>query len=185
MKPKQLYFGLLGLLVVLVVAIIAGFIWGQKLLDGQIRTLRKISGDISLETGQIERLQSLQADYQKVVPLAEKVQSVLPSQKEQSEVIAQVSTIVASNGLGLSGLTFDKTEGLPTEQSQTQTGKIAGILIMPVRFQSSGSYTKLQSLLQSLERQQRYMRVTTLDIKRDADNGTLTFNITLEVFLKP
>ncbi|MBI4101050.1 type 4a pilus biogenesis protein PilO [Candidatus Microgenomates bacterium] len=184
MKPKQLYIFLLSLFAAVIAAGLIGYGLGHRLLASKISSLKKLSGDITLESEHIDNLQRLQADYQKIQPLADKAQSVLPAQKQQAEVIAQIGTIVKNNGLELAGLTFESTQGLPDEKSQSKPATIGGILVMPVRFQTTSSYSQLQSLLASFEKEQRFMRVSNLEITRN-DNQSLTTNFTLEVFFKP
>lgn len=184
MKAKQLFIILLTGLLVLGVGGLISFGVAQSTLGNKISQLQRLAGDIQLENDQIARLKQLESDYKHVEPLAAKVASVLPQQKEQADVIAQIATIVRNNGLELDGLTFEDTKGLPDERSQTQTGPLGGILIMPVRFQTNSNYKQLQSMLRNFEQQQRYMRVSTLEINRN-DRGRVEASLTLEVFLKP
>ena len=185
MSPKQLSIILSGLLSLIIIGTLTAFVLIHRTINTKIIRLQRLSGDVVLENEQINRLRNLEADYKKNEPLALKAQSVLPNQKQQSEVVAQISAIVKGNGMELSGLSFEQTKGLPDEKSQTIAGRVSGILTMPVRFDSTGSYQQLQGLLQSFERQQRYMRVSTLEIKRAESGNNIAFNMTLEVFLKP
>src|SRR5687767_7719053 len=155
MTPRTLHYTLLGLIGLIVLVTLGGFFFAQKQINTRILSLQKLSGDIAIENQQLERMRHLESDYKEYEPLATKAQSVLPDQKQQSEVVAQISTIAHSNGMELTGLTFDPTQGLPSERSQTQPGTIGGILVMPVRFEAKGSYAQLQSLLQTFERQLR------------------------------
>lgn len=184
MKPKKLFIILNVLLGIVLVGGLGGWYLAQRSLTSRIGRLQRLTGDILLENDQINRLKQLTADYKRIEPLAEQVQSILPAQKAQADVVAQIATIVRSHGLELSALTFEATKGLPDERSQTQTGPLSGIFIMPVRFQTTSSYGQLQAVLSSFERQQRFMRVSTLEITR-TEAGLITANITLEVFLKP
>ncbi|MBI3983675.1 type 4a pilus biogenesis protein PilO [Candidatus Microgenomates bacterium] len=184
MKPQRLNLILVIVTIALGLAGLVGYWLLQGQLSNRVATLSKITSDLALEYDQTQRLQKLEAQYANIEPLAIKAQGVLPVQKEQAEVVAQISAIVKSNGLSINGLTFEQTKGLPSEQSQTLPGKISGVLIMPVRFQTAGSYAQLQSLLRSIERQQRFMRVSTLELSRDED-GLLTANFTLELYFKP
>lgn len=183
MTPKILHYALLGLIGTVIVGTLVGYVLAQQQVNSRIVSLQQLSGDIAIENEQLQRLRSLESDYKKYEPLAAKAQTILPDQKQQSEVVAQISTIARSNGMELKGLTFDATQGLPSERSQTQPGSIGGILVMPVRFEATGTYQQLQSLLQNFERQLRFMRVGILEIQRD-QGGTVTFNMTVEVFLK-
>ena len=184
MRAKQLYIVLIGLLSLAVVGGLTAFWLSHRVLGTRIAKLQRLTGDILLENDQINRLKKLEADYKRIEPLAVRVNSILPAQKAQADVVAQIATIVRNNGLALGGLTFDTTKGLPDERSQTLAGQQPGILIMPVRFQTTSSYGQLISVLNNFERQQRYMRVSTLEISRN-ETGQLGANITLEVFLKP
>ncbi len=184
MTPKRFSLVLIGLIVAMACLVIATFGYGQKLLSQRATKLQRLSGDIQLETEQIQRLRELESSYQQVAPLANKVQTILPSQKQQAEIVALVAAIVEGSGLPLNGISFDPTQGLPSNLSQTKSGSVSGILEMPISFESTGSYNKLQTLLKSLEKQQRYIQVNTLDITRSATN-VLNFNITLRVFVKP
>lgn len=184
MKPKQLYFVLLGLIGLITVGTLGAYYMLHGTLNAKIASLKKISGDITLENEQIDRIKKLEKDLREIEPLAEKAQAVLPQQKQQDEVVAQISTIVRNNGLSISGLTFEATKGLPDDKSQTEASSISGILLMPVHFNTVSTYQQLTDLLLSFERQQRFMRVATLDISR-IEGGSITTNISLEVFLKP
>jgi Tfp pilus assembly protein PilN len=184
MKPKQLTYILGGVLIGLIVIGIGGFVYGQQQLSIKIQKIKKISSDIKLQTQELEHLAKLEKNYQQIAPLDQKAQSVLPAQKQQSEVIAQITTLIKRNGMSIDGLTFEKTSGLPDEKSQTQPGEVGGILVMPVKFQATASYLQMIGLLTSFEQQERYMQVTNLDITRQEDK-LLVLNISLNVFLKP
>src|SRR3990167_9503210 len=176
MTPKYLHYGLLGLIGITVIGTLIGFVLSQQQISKRISSLQQLSSDIVIENEQLERLRNLESDYKKYEPLATKAQTILPNQKQQSEVVAQISTIARSNGMELKGLTFDATQGLPSDRSQTQPGSIGGILVMPVRFEATGTYQQLQNLLQNFEHQLRFMRVSILEIQRDA-GGSVTFNM--------
>lgn len=184
MKPQRLHLILIILIALLGLGGIVGYYLFWQQLSARITTLSKTASDLALEFDQTKRLQKLEAQYANIEPLALTAQGVLPVQKEQAEVVAQISTIVRGNGLSINGLTFDTTKGLPSEQSQTLPGKIGGILIMPVRFQTAGSYGQIQALLRSFESQQRFMRISTMELSRSED-GSLTANFTLEMYFKP
>ncbi len=103
---------------------------------------------------------------------------------DKASGIAQISGIIQDQGLSLTGLTFAATEGLPNEQSQSMPSGISGILVMPVQFDTEGSFSQLSRMLESFEHQARFMRVSDLNINRN-DNGSLNASLTVEVFFKP
>src|SRR5438876_584669 len=154
MKAKQLHLGLLGLLGLIAFLIFGGWWWAQGQLGSRVSQLQKLNADAILANQQVENLHKLQADYDSLASLTAQVQSVLPPQKEQADVIAQISQLAADNGVELSGLTFDSTQGLPSDKSQSQPASIGGIFVMPVHFSTTSSYQNLANLLKNFENQE-------------------------------
>jgi Tfp pilus assembly protein PilO len=184
MSAKRFFYVLAGILVLMGLGITGGFYYAQRQLAANITSLNHLASEIEIENREKTRLESLQRNFRTIEPLAAKVQAILPAQKQQGEVVAQISQIVTSRGIPLTGLAFDTTKGLPNDKSQTQASKIGGIAVMPVKFQVDATSTQLQALLKALEQQERYMRVANLDITRSESNGKLTCDFTVEVFLK-
>ncbi|MEX0934251.1 MAG: type 4a pilus biogenesis protein PilO [Candidatus Saccharimonadales bacterium] len=181
--PKQLSITLAGLIVLLIVSGLIGFWISHKTLSEKANHLSVLLADISVSNERLNNLQQLEQEYANMIDLREKVDKVLPEEKRQTEVALQLRKIASDAGLELSSLSFESTSGRPGEVSQTLTSSIAGVRVMPVRFQITSSYQEFVELLQSIENHQRYMQVSNLNISRSGDS--LSFSINLEVFLKP
>ncbi len=184
MKPKRLYWFLSALITITLLILIGGFWYGHTILVKRGHELSQVASELKFEKQHLDQLAALQSQYNAIKPLTARVQSVLPAQKDQAEVVAQISTLVKDTGLKISGLTFDTTQGLPGDTSQTRPASVGGILVMPVSFDTTGRYAQIENLLRSFERQERFMRVSSIEISRNED-GTITSGLVIEVFLKP
>lgn len=182
MTPKQLYFTLLGVIGVLTLSLGAGFVLGHQRLDSRISELEQLQADNVLANERIRQLEDLEANYEEIQPLAVKIRSILPTEKKQAEVAAQVEKVVGSAGLRLNSISFEATQGLPSDTSQTTKSPVGGTLVMPAQFNITGTYGQLQDMLRKFENQERYMRVKTLQINR-SEGGELTYSVSLEVFI--
>ena len=183
MTPKQLTFVLTGIIFILIAAGLVGFWFGHQELDEKAEELSHRLTDTSLVNEQLSNMYRLERQYEEFESFEEKVYDVLPTEKQQSRVTLQLREIVASAGLELDNLTFESTSGRPGERSQTLSSDIPGVLMMPVRFNIESGYKDFVQILETIEGQQRYMQVSSLNINR-ADGNT-RFSVNLEVFLKP
>lgn len=184
MKPKQLYFTLLAFSIVIAAAILAMFFFGQRQIETRVTVIEKLSADVEIQENRLKELKKLEAEYQELLPLINKVKNVLPEQKQQAEIIAQIAKLATQSNLKVNDLSFQATSGLPGPITQTENVAVGGIKTMPVTFEIDGSFEQLQSLLQKFEKQERFMQVRSLSISR-GEGGNLAVGVQLVVFLKP
>ncbi|MEX0668534.1 MAG: type 4a pilus biogenesis protein PilO [Candidatus Saccharimonadales bacterium] len=183
LTPKQLSIILSGLIILLVASGLVGFGIAHQTLSDKADRLSILLADISVSNERLNSLQQLEQEYADMTDLREKTNKILPEGKRQTEVSLQLQKIIDDAGLELNSLSFESTSGSPGEVSQTLTSSVAGVRIMPVRFQITSSYQEFVELLISIENHQRHMQVSNLNISRSGDS--LSFSINLEVFLKP
>jgi Tfp pilus assembly protein PilO len=184
MKPKQFYFTMLGMTVVLALLIGVGYYYASQRLRDRTAVLKSKMVDIDVANDQVDTLQQLQRDYDKLSPSIPKINAALPQTKEQSELLLQLQQLAASNGLKIQTISFSGTTAGATPSSVSQTVKSGDALVMPVSFQLSGGFGQLQGFLQGLERFDRYTNVTTITIARDKAPA-LTYTVGLNAYLKP
>lgn len=181
MKPKLFYFVLAGLLTIGAAGTVAGYYFASQGLNQRKQVLKQELTKSALADERIDQLTSLRSQFKQLSPLAAKLDNALPRVKKQSEVILQIQQVATSAGMGVSNISFQANNGLPTDTSQAV--KIGDYFAMPISFQLSGSYPQLQSFLQQLESLERYTSVTQLSISRSGSR--LTFTINLNAFFKP
>lgn len=183
MKPKQMFFILLGLLTLTIVAGLYFYMSAHRALGEKLNELEIATSDIVLAREKVAKLEELEGQFEKLQPLIKKGDDILPPEKEQAEALAVLNKLVTNSGLSVKSITFERTSGLPTDISQTQKSNLANVLVMPVNIQtSSGTYAQLQKLLLSIENNVRHMQVKNLDIARTQDDS-LAFSIKVDTYL--
>lgn len=184
MKAKSLYIALLGLIAIIVLAGGFGYYVSHARLADKISQLETTSAEIAATREARSDLQSLEAAYQEARPLEEQAADILPEEKRQSEVTARIFQMIESAGLSSDAISFQSTDGVPDRTTQTDSGPLNNVLAMPANFTVQGTYPELLLFLENVERQQRLMQVTALDISRSEEGEQLSFRVQLEVFLK-
>lgn len=183
MTPKRLFYILIALAAVSVLAGGAAYYLSHRVLTQKIETSNRLAADIVLEKERLQQLDSLHSQYEELGELSSKTERILPDEKLQSEVTAQLFKLIDQSGLAGSGITYESTSGSPSENSQTAATQTAGVLVMPADFQVTGTYGQLLQFLHNIERNERLMQVNSLDISRLGD-GNLSFKIGVEVFIQ-
>lgn len=187
MSPQKLFYVLLGLIAVIVLGGGAGYYYGHVWLSEKIDQLESLRAEAVVAKEEVDRLQELELVYGDIQELEEKTDRILPEEKLQSEVASQIFAMIDGAGLDGGGISFQSTSGIPDRTTQTDEGSLDEVLVMPVNFNVSGTYQELLLFLDNVERQERFMQVTSLSINRsssDDTDGQLNLSIQLEVFLK-
>lgn len=187
MIPQKLFYILLGLIVIIVLGGGAGYYFGHVWLSEKIDELEGLRAEAIVAQEELDRLQELEIAYEDIQELEEKTNRILPEDKLQSEVASQIFAMIDGAGLNGGSISFQSTGGIPGRTTQTDEGSLNEVLVMPVNFSVSGTYQELLLFLDNVERQERFMQVTSLNINRGGDDsadGQLNLSIQLEVFLK-
>lgn len=184
MKAKSLHYTLLSIIGMALVAGIGGYYLGHQQLDEKIDTLKELNSDIVAARETRSRLEGLEQTYEEARSLEDKSERILPEEKQQSEVTSRIFAMIDDAGLSSEDISYRGTNGVPNRTTQTDDGPLDDVLVMPADFTIEGTYPELLVFLESVERQERLMQVTSLNISRPEDKDELTFNVELEVFLR-
>lgn len=181
MTPRRYFYLLCAVLGILVVGGGIGYYLLSKSPASGTAELSKRLGDQQLAEQKLADLQDLQKQYRNLQPLVPTITNALPTQKSQSTLALQLRELAQNNGMSLDSLTFaPSTQPGPV----SQTVPAGSVLAIPVTFQLSGTYAQLQQFLQGQEHLSRYTSMTSLAITT-AGNGSLTFAVSLNAFVKP
>lgn len=183
MKPKQYYYVILGLMTILVVGAGGGYYWVTTKISSDTEALKRQLAEVEVADITLEELGSLKRQYQRIEPTLAKLDMALPRDKKQSEIIMQLQQIAAAAGMIIPTASFNSTAGAPSVTSQTV--KEGDALVMPLMFQSTGSYEQLQSFLVGVEKLNRYTSITNLGITKSDKPKSLRFTINMNIYLKP
>lgn len=183
MKPKQFFFIFLGIVTSVTLAGLILFALKQQELSAQVSKLEQLFAANQAAREQLEDLQELRDQYEQVAPLSDRVDTILPDSKAQSEATAELAAIAANASLPFENLNFESTSGLPSAISQTDTASVSGVRVMRATFSTTGTYGQLQVLLQNIENNLRHMQVESINITRE-EGGQLKAAIIVDVYLK-
>lgn len=184
MTPRVVYYLLLTCIGILIIAGAGAYYLSHVRLQEKISRVEQLNADIVLSRERLDKLQELERSYDNIQPLEEKMGRMLPKDKEQSEVAAQIYAMIDSTNMQSGSITFESTDGMPDNRTQTDTSDVEGVRVMPINFSINGSYGQLQNFLKKIERQERLMQVNSLSVQRSSEEDSLLFNIQLEVFIK-
>ena len=191
-SPRKAFYGLLGL----VAAAILGGVGVFYLFDGRLSTLNEDVGKLLAEQQAIgEQIQIYENAERKVEELAfveELAAKVLPTSKEQANVVAELKTFIVDAGLSFSSVTFSGSEigngGLSISQTQAQSG-LQGVRVLPVTavIEAGARYEDVIKLLQTIENNQRKMQVTDIALTPEAESQDTFSSITMQinVYVRP
>jgi Tfp pilus assembly protein PilO len=182
MKPKLFFFIVLGSLVVIAGLGGAGYYYGLNYIHTQSNELAVQLAEQKAADAQIESLTKLEVKYQKeIVPIIPLVDGILPRNKKQSEILAQIERLAASNGLGFDGISIPPPGGLPSSVSQTINA--GNVLAMPINFSVEGSYAKLETFTAQLENLNRFTNINSLAVLNQG--ATAKYTLSLIAYIKP
>ncbi len=181
MNAKKFFFVMSGLLAIIIVAGGAAYYYASKNLHDGTQELAQKLGDEQLADDKLAQLQDLQKQYERIQPMIPAIYAALPEQKLQSQIAVQLRSIASASGMKLDTLNFSAST---TPGPTSQTVQAGSILAVPVTFQLSGTYDQLQQFLNRQEHLSRYSSITSLAISA-GDTSSLSYDITLNVFIKP
>jgi hypothetical protein len=199
MKPKQLYYGLTGLLILLGLGFIGVAYEANSVLGNQATKLSKLRADSDvLDSTQVTLAKNKQ-DIAKYKDLNSIAASIVPQDKDQAEAVREIVNLAQQSGIGkLSSITFPSsnlgaTVGAVGNSNLTQLTPVkgmAGVYQLQITVtQGTGDevpYNQLTSFLEKLEQNRRTAQVSSITVQPKADNPNLvTFTLVINEYIKP
>lgn len=199
MDSKKLYFGLIGLLVILGVGLILGAKEADSMLGGQSNKLVALkASDLATGAQETQLLQD-KKDIAKYSDLNTIAKSVVPQDKDQAAAVREISDIAAASGIPqLSSVTFAPstlggTTAVKTPNGLTQVTPvkdIPGVYDLEITItQASTSYVSYDSFisfLKGLEQNRRTAEVTSINIlPNQKDASQVSFTLVVDEYIKP
>lgn len=198
MNSKQLYFGFIGLLILLGLGIVAATYFANGWLEQQARQLTDLKATSQATADQQTALANDKKDLAKYSALNKIAQSIVPQDKDQAEAVREIVNIAAQSGIpSLSSITFQTsalgTKTLSTSNGLTQVTPVKGMpgvydLQITVNLDASKSvpYSTFIKFLSKLEQNRRTAQVSSIVVQPDANNpGRVSFTLVIDEFLKP
>jgi hypothetical protein len=209
-KAKQLYYILIGVIVLLALSFVGIGYATDKLLGTQATKLSKLKADGQVVQTLQSTLARNKSDVQKYKDLNTIAETVVPQDKDQAEAVREIVNLAAQSGISkLSSITFpSSTLGATTTTGTTSTSTAAGssnnsnlTQLTPVKglsgvyelqitiAQDSNNrvpYSQFLNFLEKLEQNRRTAQVSSITVQPDTQNpNQVAFTLVINEFIKP
>lgn len=195
MNSKHLYFGFVGLVLLLGVGLLASARVANIALEHQSKTL----GDLKAQRQALEEQQTqLVQDKKDIAAYSDLntiAKSVVPQDKDQAEAVREIVGLAAQSGIAkLSAITFPpSTLGGTSTKRLTQVTPvkgIGGVYELPITVTQGNDnlvpYSNFVAFLSKVEQNRRTAEVSSISIQPDQTNtGMIAFTLVIDEFIKP
>lgn len=175
-----------------IIASVGGFLWADKQLKARSLSVSKLIAERDAQTDKIDKLKKSKNSVQDVAKLNEIINSLLPTQKKQENLIADI-IYTATNEAGIPGsqittISFSGT-GSPDSLSGTSASKdVQGVFVYPFSIQIRDiSYSTMLKLFSEIEKNKRIIQADQVQISPDKSRaGYLSsLSLSLKTFVQP
>ena len=191
MTPKKTSYVLVFVLLAVICLGVYAFYYGDNVI-------KQRSEEISLEKANLEAVEtelSIYQDSKKKVEeygfILDLIDKIIPENKLQSEVIAELNSFATDSNMQITTLTFGSGDATNTEAkySQTETKEgLAGVRVLSaaIQFEPIDENTPILfndalSFLDKIEDNQRKWLVTDLSLTPQPDNGNILTSVSMSV----
>lgn len=199
MNAKQAYFGMIGLIVVLVLALL----FGARSAVGLLKTRSSKMVGLQLQQQVLQDQQDSLArdklEIKKYAQLEKISKAIVPQDKDQAATTREIVKIASESGITLSQINFaqsslDGTSPITSKKVQlsqlTPVKGMTGLYELPITItqdsKSPVSYNQFIGFLQHIEQNRRTAQVTSISLQPDSKNpGLLSFSLTINEYIKP
>jgi|GEM_PF-6681088 len=185
MKPKLLFFIMLGLLVVAIGASAASYVYVSNILQNTRDEFAKKELELTYSYDHLQYLEQLETSTEDLENDLGGLTSIYPERKMQAQVILQLRRLANDTGVSIEGdgITFPPTDGLPSAKSQlSESEAVGGLVGMPVELSISGSFDDTMTFLKDLENFRRLINIASLEMS--GGSSKVTTNIRVEVLVQ-
>jgi Tfp pilus assembly protein PilO len=184
-RAKLLFFILCALLAILLVASGAAYFWGSNILLEQKQEVSKKKLELDDSQKRIDQLIQLSRRYDSAKAQAEEIDKALPRSSQQAEILLELKSAAAENGVTIASIQFTG-QATPAKAQTNQATAQQDYLILPISIRASATYPQLIAYLNRLETLSRYNSVTSLSATKSQSNrDNLEISMSIVAYLKP
>ena len=198
MNSKKLYFGLIGLLVLLGIGMLVSAREANVLLENKSKTLASLKASALDTDAQRTQVAQDKKDIAIYADLNNIAKSVVPQDKDQAEAVREIVNLASKSGIpqissiafpaSTLGGTITKTSGGLTQV--TPVKGIPGVYDLQITVtQASTSevpYNNFIAFLTRLEQNRRTAEVSSINVQPDQKTpNMIAFTLVIDEFIKP
>lgn len=212
MTAKKVFYAMLGVIILVTALTIGGLVGGVSMLQKKSAELVELKLQDRLIEEQELALVRAKADIAKYEELEAISKAIVPRDKDQAKTVRELVNIAEQSNITITGITFPTsslgtkqptapaagstnsgtTTAVPTAPPLTQVKPVAGInglYQLEVTIQTGGpapTYNQFLDFLSRIEQNRRTAQITSLSVQPTKINRNfVTFNITMNIFVKP
>lgn len=189
MTAKKFFRVMIALVVLSFISIAAVFYWGSSQLEKRSATVSDLIADRDILQEQIIRLNKAQSDTGDLESTAEILNRLLPTEKQQESLIADIIYTATSEA----GIPFNQVKSFSFSggsapdalSGATASKEVPGVYEYPFDMSiDSISYDTLLKLLVEIETNGRIIQVASVQISPQT-SGLLTIGLSMKAYIKP
>lgn len=211
MNSKRVFFIMIGLVCLLVIAAAGSVVLGNQALAKKTSRLAELKLENRVLEEQALSVTQAQKDIDKYAELERIAKQIVPQDKDQAKAVREIVKLAQESGISLASISFPSsnlgqaaapaakpTEGetaapaAPAAPSISQVKAvdgIAGLYQLDITTQSNPdttTYPELITFLHKLESNRRTATISSINITPNSGNrNQLTFTMTLSIYIKP
>lgn len=175
-----------GLIAVVIVVISAIVYLGNTKLTSVATDTARLKAESEAAKQQIATYEETKATVESLDYVDELAAKVLPADKEQSAILAEVSEFASRSGLTISQITFiDVPKSTNAASSKGRVTTPNGVQVIPVtvEFAAGSQYSAVLEFLKTVEGNQRKMQVTDISITPDTEDRQVFSEVSVSMNL--
>ncbi len=215
LNSRRLRLVLIGGLLLSVVAFLAIAFFGLGLLSTKSQKIVDLKVQTETADAQLANLESSKKQIEKYSYFKDVAKTVIPSDKDQAESVLEIFQMADASGIAIQSITFpastlglttstttatqqDATSSSSTRSVLSQAKPVTGIpglyslelTITPdygntVPADKQITYDKMLAFLNRIENNRHTAQITQVNIQPPTNNQSLSFSLTVNIFIKP
>lgn len=191
MTPRLMNKILKGLMIVVALLLLACLYFGDKRVAGVAMETSRLKAVVEVNQQQIKIYDQTKKKVATLGYVNELANKVLPPDKEQSAIVAEISEFAKRSNLSVSQITFSevaKTTGAaPAAKTNLVIPKGVQVIPVSIQMQSGATYNDVLDFLKTVENNQRKMQLTSINLKPNLDDRQILdqVNISMNLYAKP
>lgn len=204
MTTKTMFYIMVAILVATILGSAFMYYKSNSVLAESLKEIDTIEKKIQQQDAEILNIDYGFARYQRLEDELPSLESILPSGKDQSAVVAQLSSIANNNGISLGNVSFSASSSVssakprsntstssstssgPDADSLTTPGVVEGTSVLTMSISENGiQYSNFINFVKAIEQSQRPFNIVDLSVTPDAKNanGSVSFSMVIEAFV--
>ena len=191
LNPKKAFFIMLGVFVLIILGVGGAFYVINGMLQTRASKVSDLKAEVDILDLRIENSRDAARDFEEFKDIEGVLDSVLPPEKIQNDIIAEILDLSARNSATVGSITFPSsgsgaaTDKLDFNKSQTvELTDISGVRALEIQLAVTATFNNTLSLLEDFEKNQRKMQVVDISLVPLLDeeqNPTGEFTISLSI----